>query len=159
MVINLNPFTIDTYTNYQPGGIGSWGWRIAPSMQHLPRQNRNTYTTGYFGSISSKFEYGIDMQAYYRKDQSANNVTLKNVTTWATTFSFVNPQDGYTYGGGYRSSTSSGSPTYPVENVATFGSTPLLTGDMKWQYDSGLLLYVINIDFKGTNTMLQSKDN
>ena len=85
------PLPSDTYTNYQPGGIGSWGVADSAINATSASTNYNTYTTGYFGSISSKFEYGIDMQAYYRKDQSANNVTLKNVATWATTFSFVNP--------------------------------------------------------------------
>ncbi len=153
------PFTIDIYTNNQPGGhmVGNINWGVAdialdvnPNIQ----ASYSSYTLANFPGMVSRFELGIDMQSY------ANNVqggaaNLLNVTGWDTSFDFVNPVGGLFYGGAYKQSNQpAGAQQAPVETFIAVPVALVAPGVINWvQQDNnpnaGPMDWHITITFAG----------
>ncbi len=107
----LGPIVIQIYTNNQPGGWNITGknFGVADIAVDTGQPNLisyDAYTQQHFPAPSSRFDYGINMQAYAASTpgQAGNgNAFLGPVTVWETSFANVNPTGGLVYGGAYKS--------------------------------------------------------
>jgi len=139
---NVSPFRIQIWTNNQPGG-----WTVNGNNSGvadiaidtwLPNlASYDAYTLQHFPGAQSRFDYGINMQAYAagtpgQAGGGVNNVSVGPVTAWATSFSNANPTGGVVYGGAYKGDAApEASKQTPVEtNMIDY--TPQFWGDMNW---------------------------
>lgn len=136
------PFVVQIWTNNQPGGWNvsgnNFGVADIAIDTWLPNlANYDAYTLQHFPSAQSRFDYGINMQAYAagtprQAGGGVANVSLGPVTVWETSFANVNPLGGLVYGGAYKGDVApAGSEQAPVE-VRMLDYNPLFWGNMNW---------------------------
>jgi hypothetical protein len=144
------PFTVQIWTNNQPGGwnVGGKNWGVADIAidTWLPNlASYDNYTLQHFPGATSRYDYGLNMQAYAagtpgQAGGGVNNVFLGPVSTWATSFANANPVGGLVYGGAYQIA----SRQAPVEtNMIDY--TPAFWGNMSWVVNDPLLNFNDNI--------------
>ena len=143
--VNFNPFTIQIWTNNQPGGyvVSGTNFGVADlAINAGPATAAYDGTTiGHFGAISSPFELGIDMQAYAAGTPGqggAGNAPLVNVGMWTTSFAIVNPTAGFQYGGGYRPAGAVTPGISPVE-ILLSATSQVMMGNMNWVVNDAAL--------------------
>jgi len=135
------PITIQIWTNNQPGGwnvlnqncgVADIAYNYKPATAAY-----DNYTLQHFPGAVSRFERGINMQAYAagtpgQNGGGVNNVFIAQVNTWSTSFAAANPVAGATYGGAYKlDSAPAGSEQAPVETVM-LQYNPHFWGNMSW---------------------------
>lgn len=156
---NMGPLTIQIWTNNQPGGwnVGGQNWGVADIAINATAAMAvyDAYTLSHFPNAVSRFEYGINMQAYAsgtpgQPGGGIGNVFAGPVTKWQTSFANVNPVGGMRYGGAYLLD---GNELAPVE-VRMLEYEPKFTGNMSWvvndpalDYNNGIPDYLITITF------------
>lgn len=150
------PFTIQIWTNNQPGGwvVGGKNFGVADIAINagMGTAAYDAYTLQHFPGAESPFEYGINIQAYANGtpgQPGQGEAYLGPVSEWGTSFSQVNPSRGFIYGGAY------GSGTAPVETRMLKYDT-LYRGTISWVVNDPLLNvdnavpdYWITITFPG----------
>lgn len=150
------PFTIQIWTNNQPGGwvINGQNFGVADIAinAQMAMAAYDDYTLQHFPGAESIFEYGLDMQAYLQGtpgQAGEGDAYLGTVSTWGTSFSQVNPLSGFVYGGSY------GSGTAPVETrmldyTRTFtGTISWIVNDLSLDFNNAIPDYLITISFPG----------
>jgi hypothetical protein len=167
--ISVSPYTIQIWTNNQPGGwtISGETFGIADIAldQSTGTASYQAYTTNHFGAITSPYEMGIDMSAYRAGTPGqggSGQVTLMNVTTWKTSWDRVNPLGGgWTYGGAYKQSNqAAGTERQPAEVRILAGSSTGVVGTISWVLDGntgpgGYPEYLITITFPTLGDLIQ----
>jgi hypothetical protein len=145
----VSPFVIQIWTNNQPGGwnIGGTNWGVADIAINtsLPNQaSYDAYTLQHFPGATSRYDYGLNMQAYAagtpgQAGGGVNNVFLGPVTTWATSFANANPVGALVYGGAYKGDVAPvASKQAPVEtNMIDYKAD--FWGNMSWVVNDPLL--------------------
>lgn len=136
------PFIIQIWTNNQPGGwnVGGNNFGVADIAidTWLPNLvGYDAYTQLHFPGAQSRFDYGINMQAYAagtpgQAGGGINNVSLGPVSVWETSFANVNPIGSLIYGGAFKGDADpAGSEQAPVE-VRMVDYTTFALGNMTW---------------------------
>lgn len=134
------PFVVQIWTNNQPGGwnvgVNNFGVADIAIDTWLPNLvSYDAYTQLHFPGAQSRFDYGINMQAYAAgtPGQPGGGVaSLGPVTVWETSFANANPVGGLIYGGAYKGDVApAGSEQAPVE-VRMLDYDPLFFGNMNW---------------------------
>ena len=123
ITINFNPFSFSILTNNQPGGrvVNGTNFGVADLAINFDSSTANydAATLAHFPGAISRFELGVDMQAYAAGTPgvAGNGVAwLANNITWQTSYSFTNPLPGLSYGGSYKPSNApAGAKQEPVE--------------------------------------------
>lgn len=162
---NVDPFTIQIWTNNQPGGwnIAGKNWGVADiAINANPGTAAyDLYTLSHFPGALSRFGQGINMQAYAagipgQPGGGVNNAFIATVSQWETSFKQANPIGGIIYGGAYKAdSAPAGSELAPVEtNMVAYD--PLFWGNMSWvvndptlNFNNNIPDYLITIVFPG----------
>lgn len=159
-----SPFTIKLWTNNQPGGwtIGNKNWGVADIAINADSTTAayDDYTSKHFPNAVSRFDWGINMQAYASgKPRQAGSGTayLAKVSKWETSFKHANPIGGLIYGGAYKANTSaSGSELAPIEtNMLDYqiyytGTISWVVNDPTFNTNNDKPDYLITIEFPGT---------
>ncbi|MGQ9920853.1 MAG: PEP-CTERM sorting domain-containing protein, partial [Desulfobacca sp.] len=156
-------FVIQIWTNNQPGGwtVSNKNWGVADLAINATAGTAayDGYTISHFPNAVSRFEWGINMQAYAagtpgQPGGGTNNVFLADVRKWETSFTHANPVAGLRYGGAYKADAApAGSELAPVEtNMVDY--TKLYSGDMIWvvndpslDFNNNIPDYLITITF------------
>ena len=134
------PTVIQIWTNNQPGGwnVAGKNFGVADIAVDTWRPNLasyDAYTLQHFPGAQSRFDYGINMQAYAAgtaRQPGGGNAFLALVTVWETSFANVNPTGGLVYGGAYKGDVApAGSEQAPVE-VRMVDYTTQFVGNMNW---------------------------
>lgn len=163
---NVSPFTVQIWTNNQPGGwlIGGKNWGVADIAINANAETAayDAYTLQHFPNAVSRFEYGLNMQAYAagtpgQAGGGERNAFLGPVTKWATSFTHANPVAGIRYGGAYKAdSAPAGSELAPVEttmveyNEVFWGNMSWVVNDPDLDFNNNIPDYLITIVFPGT---------
>ena len=148
------PFTVQIWTNNQPGGwnIGGKNWGVADIAINADPNTAayDPYTLLHFPGALSRFEWGINMQAYAAGTPGQPGGGVKNtfiafVSQWESSFTNANPTAGLRYGGAYKAAAApAGSELAPVEtNMVKYD--PFFWGNMSWIVNDPTLNFNNNI--------------
>jgi hypothetical protein len=149
----VGPTVIQIWTNNQPGGWNVAGKNfgvadIAVDTWRPNLANYDAYTQQHFPGAQSRFDYGINMQAYAAGtpgQAGGGNAFLAMVTVWETSFANVNPLGGLVYGGAYKADVApAGSEQAPVE-VRMVDYTTQFVGNMNWVVNDPTLNFNNNV--------------
>jgi len=164
---NVVPFTVQIWTNNQPGGwnIGGKNWGVADIAINasVATAAYDSYTLSHFPGAVSRFEWGINMQAYAAGtpgQPGSGNVFWATVSQWETSFKHANPTAGLRYGGAYKADAApAGSELSPVEtnmvqyDVQFWGNMSWVVNDPTLNFNNNIPDYLITIVFPGVSAV------